>query len=280
MKIALFPNRLKRNGEAIAQDVCSFLKSKGVLVYAEDDVALKIDAFALSCIDAKEVDIMITLGGDGTILRICHLHPDIDAPIMAINLGGFGFMADIPVKEIIPCLQKLVNGNYAIQERITMEGFSCKGEHCFAFNEIVIHRSQNHNLIDLKIHVDGNYLNTFSADGVIIATPTGSTAYSLSAGGPILTPELKAFVLTPISAHTISNRPIVFMPKREISIEYVNEGKEIEVTSDGYKSFAMASQEKYTIKPSQKLFKLIVLPGHDFPRILREKLGWSRKLKS
>lgn len=280
MKIALFPNRLKKNGETIAQEVCCFLQSQNISVYAEDDVAKKIQAISLCPSKEKEIDIIITLGGDGTILRICHLHPDIDAPIMAINLGGFGFMADIPIKDIIPSLQMLIDGNYLTQERITMEGFSCRKEHCFSFNEIVVHRSKNHSLIDLKIHVDGSYLNTFSADGIIIATPTGSTAYSLSAGGPILTPELKALVLTPISAHTISNRPIVFMPQNEITIEYVSEGKEIEVTSDGYASFIMKPYEKYIIKPSKKLFKLIVLPGHDFPHILREKLGWSRKLKS
>lgn len=279
MKIAIFPNLLKAQADAIAMEIVAFLHARGVETFAEEEEATRFNSAALDGSNLKEIDVIISLGGDGTILRICHKYKALEAPIMAINLGGFGFMADIPAKEALSSIKLLLAGRYTIEERIMMEGLSVHGDHCFAVNELVIHRSQNHCLIDLSIYVDGTYLNTFAADGVIIATPTGSTAYSLSAGGPILMPGVKALVLTPISAHTISNRPIVLMPQEKIEIQYISPYKPVEITADGYLSFKMLPEEIYTIKPSKRVFKLILLPDHNYPRILREKLGWSRKLK-
>jgi len=279
MKIALFPNSTKPQAEEKAQEIARYLRNKGIALFAEAKEAEGLSCHPLTADNIKEIDLIIALGGDGTILRICHTMPEIDAPILAINLGGFGFLADIPAAEALSSIDQVLAGNYVIEEHIMMEGLSAQGERCYALNEFVIHRGQNHCLIDLDIYVDGIYLNTFGADGIIIATPTGSTAYSLSAGGPILTPHVQAYVLTPISAHTISNRPIVFMPKDKIEIRYISPGKEVEVTADGYKTFKMAFQDTYTIQPSTRTFKLILLPNHNFAMVLREKLGWARKLK-
>ena len=151
-----------------------------------------------------------------------------------------------------------------------MEGMTSKGESCFAVNEVVIHRAQNRSLVDLAIYVDGQYVNTFSADGVIISTPTGSTAYSLSAGGPILTPELKAFVITPICPHTISNRPIVLMPQRQLEIKYLSSHLPVEITYDGISSFSLEKQETFTLIASQRQFQLVQLAHHDYFFTLRE----------
>jgi NAD+ kinase len=161
-----------------------------------------------------------------------------------------------------------------------MDGETGNGERCFAVNEIVVHRAKNPSLIDLAIHVDGTYLNTFSADGVIIATPSGSTAYSLAAGGPILTPDLSAFVITPICPHTISNVPIVLMPKREIAIQYLSEYAPVEVIYDGICTFTMKSGDVFHVRPSKEQFRLVNLHAHDYFSTLRTKLNWSGTLKS
>lgn len=279
LKIALFPNYTKSQAREFAIEIASYLKARGVDVYAEEPTAFSIGAIPLSEVAPEGIDFIITLGGDGTILRTVYAHPDINAPLMAINLGGLGFMADIPIDEIFPSLEHLLSGNYIVKDRIMMEGRSEKNERCFAVNEIVIHRAYNPSLIELSVHVDGVYLNTFSADGLIISTPSGSTAYSLAAGGPILTPEVAAFVLTPISPHTISNRPIVLMPQEKIEVQYHANGSkscqsEVEIHCDGHQIFKLPTHENYSITPSRRKFKLICLPHHNYFLTLREKLGW------
>ena len=280
MIIALFPNESKPASLKIASEICQFLREKNVRVVAEDKHAAGIGALSFSKIDAEKIDFQISLGGDGTILRLVHRHPLLKAPLLGINLGSLGFLADIPLHDIYPSLEDLLNGCYTIQNRMIMEGSSSSGESCFAVNEIVVHRAQNHCLIDLAIHVDGSYLNTFSADGIILSTPSGSTAYSLAAGGPILTPELNAFVLTPICPHTISNRPIVLMPKNSIQISYLSPYLPVEISADGTTNFMLNKEDVFTISLSAKTFPLVALSRHDYFSTLREKLGWQGRLKA
>lgn len=280
MIIALFPNTLKTRSKNITIGIREFLTQRGVTVVVEDAEAANYDATPLSSVDPTKVDFRISLGGDGTILRLVHSHPELHAPILGINLGGLGFMADIPINDIYSSLQDLLNGNYHISERLMMNGETVEGKKCFAVNEMVIHRAQNPCLVDLSIYVDGNYLNTFSADGIIISTPSGSTAYSLAAGGPILTPELSAFVITPICPHTISNRPIVLMPKEEIQIQYISDHEAVEITYDGFTRFHMNSGEVFKITHSVNKFKLVNMAYHDYFSTLRSKLGWAGKLKT
>ncbi|MFQ5729698.1 MAG: NAD(+)/NADH kinase [Waddliaceae bacterium] len=280
MIIFLYRNALKRKSKNLAVGIREFLTSNNVKVTTKDQDAKTIGAIPLSEIDPKSIDFTISLGGDGTILRMLHKHPEITAPVIGINLGSLGFMADIPLSEIYPSLHDLLNKNFAVQSRIMMEGESVGNETCFAVNEIAFHRASNPNLIDIAIHVDGNYLNTFAADGIIFSTPCGSTAYSLAAGGPILTPELEAFILTPISPHTISNRPVVLMPKQEIQIQYISELNPIEVISDGLASFHLSTSEVFYIRRSKRTFRLVNLPHHDFYSTLRSKLGWTGKMRA
>ncbi len=276
MMIALFYNDSKLHSKKIALAISEFLMRQGVEIIAEDNVAEELNATPLSKINPLEVDFMISLGGDGTILRLLHRHPDLQSPLLGINLGSLGFMADIPIDDIYSSLQDLLNKNYEISKRLIMDGEASSGETCFAVNEIVFHRAQNPCLVDLAIYVDETYLNTFSADGIIISTPSGSTAYSMAAGGPILTPELEAFIITPICPHTVSNRPIVLMPKKKIEIYYEGEQAPIEVTNDGFQSYKIYSGQKFTITRSKRLFNLVNLPYHDYFSTLRTKLGWGR----
>lgn len=275
MIIGLFYNTTKRETKSKALGICEFLTAAGICVVAADEEAPQIGAMPLSSVDASTLDFSISLGGDGTILRLFHYHPEISAPILAVNMGSLGFLADIPEKDVYPALQSLIEGKFFIQERLMMEGHATgSSQLCTAINEIVVHRAGNPSLVDLVIHVDGAYLNTFCADGVIIATPSGSTAYSLAAGGPILAPDIDAFVITPICPHTISNRPIVLMPKKDIQVQYVSEQLPVEVACDGIPFAAMTAGKAFHIQRSSRKFRLVSMLHDNYFSTLRTKLGW------
>lgn len=279
MIIGIFPNEKKPASLQIAGEVVRFLKARNVTVVAEDSIAHRIGAEAISSVDLHTVDFRISMGGDGTILHLVHRFPELEAPLLGINLGGLGFLADVPSTNIYPSLDRLLTGHYTVEQRLMIEGTLSGGLSSFAMNEIVIHRGQNPCLIDLAVFVDGKYLNTFSADGIILSTPGGSTAYSLSAGGPILTPDLKALVLNPICPHTISNRPIVLMPKDEIQVVCQSPQLAVDVIFDGVSTFHLEKDEKLKMTVSSRTFSLVNLTGHDYYSTLREKLGWQGGLK-
>lgn len=279
MIIALFANTSKKYAKSLALGVAEFLTGQNVTVVAAEETSTALNLPPLSSVDLASIDFIISLGGDGTILQIVHKHKDLDAPILGINLGHLGFMADVPVSDLYPSLQDLLSGAFEIEKRLVIEGETQQKERCFAVNELVMHRGKNPSLIEVAIHVGGTYVNTFVADGVILSTPCGSTAYSLAAGGPILSPELEALVLTPISPHTISNRPIVLNPNEEIQLQYLSDFDAAEVRADGLESFDIKTGEVFKISRSKKTFKLVSLVRHDYFSTLRTKLGWSGKLR-
>jgi len=279
MIIAIFPNIQKRQSKNLAIGIREFLSGHGVTVVAEDAEAQEIGARALSEIDPKEIEFMISMGGDGTILRLVHKYEGLTAAVLGINLGHLGFMADVPINEIYPSLQDLINGAYKVDERIIVQGESLKGETCFAVNDIVVHRAHNPSLVEVAIHVGGVYLNTFEADGLVIATPNGSTAYSLAAGGPIISPAIEAIMITPICPHTISNRPIVLPADQEIQIQYLSDYDPVEVRADGISHFHLQTGDVFHIRKSPKKFRLVNLLRRDYFSTLRSKLGWVGKLR-
>jgi NAD+ kinase len=280
MKIALFPNERKPFSVEIAKDVGQFLKKKGIQIIAEDPFISVLQAQPLSMTPFDTIDFRISLGGDGTMLRLIHRHPDLHAPLLGINLGSLGFLADIPLDDILPSLEGLLGNEYTVQKRMMIDARTSTNETCFAANEIVLHRANNPSLIDLAIYTDGSYVNTFSADGVILSTPTGSTAYSLAAGGPIISPELDAFLITPICPHTISNRPIVLKPNHQIEITYESSYLPLEISFDGISNFSLPSKEKLIVTIAERRFHLVNLHRHNYFHTLREKLGWQGRLKT
>lgn len=279
MIIALFPNTNRRQSKNLAIGIQEFLSNHHVTVVAEEEEAQLIGAKPLSSVNPKEINFLISMGGDGTILRLAHKYDSWNVPILGINLGHLGFMADVPIADIYPSLQDLLHGAYKIHERVMIQGESLRGDRCFAVNDIVIHRGKNPSLVELAIHIDGIYLNTFEADGIIIATPNGSTAYSLAAGGPIVGPDLEALALTPISPHTISNRPIVLSSNHEIQIQYLSEYDPVEIRADGITHHELQTGDVFRITRCAKNFKLVSLLRHDYYSTLRTKLGWSGKLR-
>lgn len=278
MKIALFPRMDTESSKKLANDVVQFLSERGVMVVMDDESAAAFDLPPISSVNFNEVQFLISMGGDGTILRLLQRYQKFDTPIIGINVGHLGFMADIPASDIYPSLTDLLEGSYKIENRLILSG-NIKGNTGFAINDVVIHRSSNPNLVELAIKVDGGHINTFEADGIIVATPNGSTAYSLAAGGPILTPGLDAVVLTPICPHTISNRPIVLSPNYEIEIQYLSAYDPVEVVLDGINHGQMKTGDILKIKKHEKNFRIVSLSRHDYFATLRSKLGWVGKLR-
>ncbi len=277
--IFLYRNSKLEGSKNIAIGIRDYLRNHDVEVVVEELETQELASKPLSSIDPTEIDFVITLGGDGTILRYMHNYPDHHIPVLGVNLGSLGFMADLVVTDIYPSLANLLQGKYSVQERLMMRGVDSEGKECSSVNDFTFHRANIPSLVELAIHVDGAYLNTFSGDGVIFATPCGSTAYSLGAGGPILTPNLEAFILTPICPHTISNRPIVLMPEQEIQIQYTSLHDPIEVHSDGIFIGKLKTGDVYRLTPSHKKFRIVILPQTDYFSTLRCKLGWSGKSK-
>lgn len=278
MYYALFPNLAKPTALQVAQHICTFLQKKGVHVTAEKEVAHSLRLTAIEELPPEQIHCLICLGGDGTILRTFHRHLNLQAPILGINLGSLGFMADVPVEALYPALETVLRGEYRIEERLIIEGHIDAAPLAFAVNEVVLHRAHNPSLIELSIYVGDRFLNRFSADGLILATPNGSTAYSLAAGGPIVTPSLPAWILTPICPHTISNRPIVLCADQPVRLEYLSPYSPIEVTYDGFPLHRLSAKEPLTLRPAQRPFRLITFANHDFFATLRTKLGWSGSL--
>ncbi|MBS0627487.1 MAG: NAD(+)/NADH kinase, partial [Verrucomicrobia bacterium] len=274
-----FANTSKKHSKSLALGIFEFLTNQNITVVVEDNEAASLGMKKLSEVPLDQIDFVISLGGDGTILRLIHHYPNLTAPVLGINTGHLGFMADVPIADLYPSLQDLISGAYKIDKRLMIQGETLQKETCFALNEIVVHRGGNPSLVEIAIHVDGAYVNTFEADGIILSTPNGSTAYSLAAGGPILSPDLEALVLTPISPHTISNRPIVLTANQEIQIQYLSDYDPVEIRADGLESFSLATGEVFKISRSSKYFKLISLFRRDYFSTLRTKLGWSGKLR-
>lgn len=279
MIIAIFPNLAKKQTKQTALDIISFLKARQIQVVTEEEKAEELGIPSLNNFPANEINFLISLGGDGTLLQVLHRHADLPAPIVGINMGGLGFMADITVDEIYPRLQDILDGNFNVQERLMADGFLGDKSY-FAINDIVIHRGKNTSLVELLIRVGELYLSTYSADGLVISTPNGSTAYSLAAGGPILSPDLDAFVITPISPHTISNRPLVIKSDQEIEVEYHSDYDPVEINYDGFAHHSLSKGDVLKVRASRRKFKLVSFKKHDFFSTLRKKLGWAGKLKS
>jgi NAD+ kinase len=277
--VALFPHRYKKESYPIALQIQEFFTARGVTVVAEEEEAGKIGAKPLSAVDPAKIDFLLSMGGDGSILRLVHAYPDSKAAIIGVNLGHLGFMADIPLPDLYPSLQDLISGAYHIEERLTLEGELQSGERFFAVNDIVLHRGRNPSLIEMAIHVNNSYLNTFEADGLIVATPNGSTAYSLAAGGPILSPALDAILLTPISPHTISNRPMVLTSDHKIQVQYLSPYDPLDICADGIVHHGLATGDTLKIIRGEKSFRLVNLDRRNHFSTLRTKLGWSGKLR-
>lgn len=223
---------------------------------------------------AEKVDLLFVMGGDGSILRALHHTVSHLRPIFGLNIGSLGFLTCLPAQEYEQAIQCIIEKKYLLSHRSLLE-FKINDEfHGLALNDIVISRGERSQLIRLSVSIDGTPLTEYHADGLIIATPTGSTAYAMAAGGPILMPESKTLLITPICPHVFSNRSMVIDDKSIITIEAPGD-QQIFISLDGRKSRLMLPKERLSITTSSKTLPLAMLPDTHFPQILRQKLKWT-----
>lgn len=227
------------------------------------------------------VDLMLVLGGDGTFLSVARLVTDGRIPILGINLGGLGFLTEVTLQELFPTLEKVLNGEYTVDERLMLNvHIHRQGERIaqyYVLNDVVINKSALARIIDIDTFVDARYVNTFRADGLIVSTPTGSTAYSLAAGGPILYPTLGALILAPICPHTLTNRPLVVPDNVKIELILMTENEDVVATMDGQVGFALRYQDRIEVRKAQHRIKVIKPLGADYFEVLRRKLKWGER---
>jgi NAD+ kinase len=228
-----------------------------------------------------KVDLAIVLGGDGTLLNIARMLAPFDIPLVGVNQGRLGFLTDISIDTMQRTISGMLRGDYVTEKRMLLSAsISRDGKHIFeslAFNDVVIHRGNNSSMLEFEVRIDGEYLYNQRADGLIVATPTGSTAYALSAGGPILHPSLEAMALVPVAPHTLSNRPIVLKSESELEI-LMHRSDEARVRFDGHTHFDLHGSDKVTVARYLKPVCLLHPEGHSYYHTLREKLLWNQTL--
>ncbi len=273
MNFLIAPTPFKPEAMAVAEAIVNILHKKNVQVFAEDETAEKLRIS--SDFSPKDLDFIVTCGGDGTILQFARKYVKTSkAPIVGVNLGRLGFLADIHFERAEQRLEELILGKYTVEKRLILQTSLPNGKSFLTINDAVVHRGMNRSLIELKISINGNYLNTFKTDGYIVATPTGATAYSLAAGGPLILPTQDVIALTPICPHTLSNRPLVTSGKDHLMIEYVSSLKPVDVTIDGIERYTLHPGECITIKASSKPLQMVSFPDQDYFTVLRQKLHW------
>lgn len=222
-----------------------------------------------------EADLAIVVGGDGTLLHTARSLADYEVPLLGINLGRLGFLADISPREMLTTLEQIFSGEYREESRFLLSA-EIDGVHYTAFNDVVVHKWNIARMIELETYINGSFVNVQRSDGIIVATPTGSTAYALSGGGPLLHTDLNATLLVPICPHTLSNRPLVVDGDSEIEIVvcHPSENVHLRITCDGQTSLPLQG-DRVTIRKHAHPVRLIHPVNHDHFYILRTKLGWS-----
>lgn len=235
--------------------------------------------------EIENADLVIAIGGDGTMLYASRLARKFGTPILGINRGRLGFLADVTPDEMIASIDHVLGGNYSTDSRLLLEARllrkSGKEHVAYALNDVVLQRRETGRMVDFETRVDGRYVNTHSGDGLIVATPTGSTAYALSCGGPIIEPHLDAIVIVPVCPHTLSDRPIVIASDRPVDVSLLQrDDTKAEITVDGFSMGGIKPDDKLRISAANKRVTLVHPPGYDFYGILRSKLFWGRDTRN
>lgn len=230
----------------------------------------------------KMVDMIIVMGGDGTFLSVARLVNDNDVPLFGVNVGGLGFLTEVTREEFFPTLERIFAGDFIIDERLKLiTKVYRRGEKIAeytAVNDIVINKGAMARIIDLEAFVDGKRVTTYKADGLIVSTPTGSTAYSLAAEGPILYPTIRALILNPICPHTLTDRPLVVPDNAKIEITLISKNEDVYLTIDGQVGFDLQYQDRLLVTKSNKRVKMILSPEKNYFEVLRKKLKWGERM--
>ena len=226
-------------------------------------------------------DLLIVLGGDGTLLSAARLAAARQVPILAVNLGGMGFLTTVPQEELYQILEEIFSEKHRVSERVLLEARIVRDgaviRRQIALNDAVLNKAALARIMDVVLRVDGEYVTTYKADGLILSTPTGSTAYSLAAGGPIVYPTVESFVVTPICPHTLTNRPLVIPDTAKIEIDFQSEDAAVFLTLDGQIGIELARGDHIVVRKAQEKLRLVRPAKKTYFEILRSKLKWGER---
>jgi len=228
----------------------------------------------------QDVDLVIVLGGDGTMISTARLVGDHEPLVLGINYGSLGYLTEFRIEEMFPSLESLLDGNHEIDSRVMLDAEHWRDGNKInsgrVLNDVVINKAALARIIEIEVNLDSQFVNSFRADGLIVATPTGSTAYNLSAGGPIVYPSMRAIVVTPICPFTLTNRPIVIPDGAEIELKLINENEGVVLTLDGQTGYTMKADDRVVIRKSATSFNLVRPANRNYFDVLRNKLKWGR----
>jgi NAD+ kinase len=229
---------------------------------------------------AGAVDLMLVLGGDGTMIATARTIGDREVPVLGINYGGLGYLAEFRIEELYNALESILAGNYRLDKRVMLDVELLRDNepprNNRVLNDVVINKAALARIIEIETYFNHQFVNSFRADGLIVSTPTGSTAYNLSAGGPVIFPSMNCVVITPICPFTLSNRPIVVPDDAEIELLLKTDHEEVALTLDGQVGFSLAVADRVVIRKSRTMFNLIQPSNRNYFDVLRDKLRWGR----
>jgi len=270
--------RDSRRALAAAKKVVAFLNRQKVKVFVQEERSHQFSGVtAVQRKDLpKHIDMMIVLGGDGTLLSSARLVGGASVPILGVHLGQFGFIMETTENEIEDRLKEIIKGKYEVDTRVMLRAdFIRKGKKIGSerfLNDAVINKGALARILEVKVYVDGEFVEALRGDGVIVATPTGSTAYSLSAGGPVIHPSTKTTVITPICTHMLSQRPLVVPQTSEVRLVLTEVGEDVFATMDGQIGWAMQLKDEIIVKKSSKTINLVRSPVRTYFEMLKDKL--------
>jgi len=282
-KVGIYAKTNHPDAEQIAVDICNRFKSEQIEVLLEDSLAEQIgqvNGYAGEEIPGQ-VDLIIVLGGDGTLISVARLIGDRNVPIVGVNLGRLGFLTEVTRDELPEMLERLISGNYQVSDRMMLDATIHRNDRVVGkftvLNDIVINKGALARIIDMETSVDGRHLTSYKADGLIVSTPTGSTGYNLAAGGPIIYPDINSLLITPICPHMLTNRPIMVWSRSVIEIKVNFEDDVVFFTGDGQVGRKLLPGDRVEVRRSEQRTHLVSSPSKDYFEILRTKLNWGQR---
>ena len=281
-KVGIICKTGKPEPSEILKGLLPWLRERRIEVFPDIETAstLNIEGYSRAKIPSLS-DLIIVLGGDGTLISVSRLVAEKGIPILGVNIGGLGFLTAVQKDELYGILDKVLSGECSVEERIMLKACVHRHSECIAeyvvMNDVVVNKGALARIIDLQTYINHTYVATFKADGLIVSTPTGSTAYALSAGGPVLFPTLNSIIVAPICPHTLTNRPIVMPDDILIEIVLKSRTEDVFLTLDGQVGFSLRQDDLIEIRKSRFTTKLFIPCERDYFQILRTKLKWGER---
>lgn len=283
-RIGIITKTTSPHAQGVMDGLVPWLRDKGLSVAIQEEYAGlaggTVSEFPKDLIPGRS-DMLLVLGGDGTLLSVARLVEGHDLPVLGVNLGSLGFLTELAIEELYPSLRNVLEGDYRVEERVRLDvQLVRKGETVGGYmvlNDVVINKGALARIFDLDTFVNGERLTTYKADGLIVSTPTGSTAYSLAAGGPIVEPTLNVIIISPICPHTLTNRPLVVPGGSHIELRLLSDSGKVFLTLDGQEGTQLLTGDRVLIKESASRAKLIRTGSKSFFEVLSTKLHWGRR---